>query len=133
MQEGINANHRPFGMGDVVGAGGDLLGAACEFATGKTLNDQRCDQAVTKQGQFFGFGIHAEVLYAPDHNPELGSSAMQMLCGEPQGAGHAVDSVVRRAAGTRPASSPSKWTRSCATRKRCAPIQPMDSSIPRVL
>src|ERR1700675_2160775 len=48
-----------------------------------------------------GFCIHAEVLHAPDHNPELGSSAMQMLCGEPQGAGHAAVSVIRRPSGAR--------------------------------
>jgi hypothetical protein len=37
-------------MGDVVGAGGDLLGAAREFAAWKTFNYQRCDQAEAKQG-----------------------------------------------------------------------------------
>src|SRR5260370_38203348 len=112
-------------MGDVVGAGGDLLGAAREFTTGKTLNDQRCDQAVTKQGQFFGFCLHSEVLHAPDHNPELGPSAMQMLCGEPQGAGPAADNVVSRAAGTRHASSPSKWTYGSQNSIRCAALHPL--------
>ena len=47
--------------------------------------------------------------------------------------GTPAESVVRRAAGTRQASSPSKWTRSCENRKRCAAIHPMDSNIPRVL
>src|SRR5260370_6588421 len=72
-------------MGDVVGAGGDLLGAAREFAAGKTFDYQGRDQPEAKQSQFFGFGIHAENLHAPDDNQERRSSAMQMLCGEPSG------------------------------------------------
>ncbi len=65
IQQRIDGNRRPFRMGDVVVAGGDLLSAAREFATGKTFNYQRRDQSVAKQRQFFGFGIHAENLHAP--------------------------------------------------------------------
>jgi len=43
IEQCIDANRRPFRMGDVVVAGGDLLGAACEFAAGKTFDHQRRD------------------------------------------------------------------------------------------
>src|SRR5208283_4622242 len=133
IEQRIDGNRRSFRMGDVVGAGSDLLGAAREFAAGKTFNYQLRDQPEAKQSQFFGFGIHAKNLQAPDDNQERRSSAMQMLCREPQGAGHAEASVVRRPVGMRHAGQPSRWTRSCENRKRCAAIHPMDSSIRRVL
>src|SRR4029077_9223784 len=57
IEQCIDGNRRSFRMRDVVGAGGDLLGAAREFTAGKTLDDQGCDQPVAKQRQFFGFGI----------------------------------------------------------------------------
>jgi hypothetical protein len=43
IQQRIDGNRRPFRMGDVVVASGDLLGAAREFAAGKTLDYQRSD------------------------------------------------------------------------------------------
>ena len=39
-------------------AGGDLLGTPGEFAAGQGFQDQRCDQAVPEEGDFFGLGIH---------------------------------------------------------------------------
>src|SRR6266550_3750357 len=80
IEQRIDGNRRSFRMRDVVGASGDFLGTAREFAAGKTFDHQRRDQPVAKQGQFFGFGIHAENLHAPDDNQERRSSAMQMLC-----------------------------------------------------
>src|SRR5438132_7275968 len=58
---------------------------------------------------------------------------MQMLCGKAQESGRAEASVIRRPAGTRDAGQPSRWTRSCENRKRCAAIHPMDSSIRKAL
>ena len=39
LQQGIGGDSRPFGIGKVVVASGNLLGTACEFAARKTLND----------------------------------------------------------------------------------------------
>jgi hypothetical protein len=43
IQQRIDGNRRPFRIGDVVVAGGDLLSAAREFAAGKGLDHQRRD------------------------------------------------------------------------------------------
>ena len=48
-------------MGNVVEAGGDLLGAAGEFAAGQRFQHQRRDEAVTEQRDFFGFVVHGVV------------------------------------------------------------------------
>ena len=64
IQQRIDGNGGAFGIGDVVVAGGDLFGAAGEFAARQRFQHQRRDQAVAEQGEFFGFGIHGENLLA---------------------------------------------------------------------
>ena len=51
-------------------AGGDLLGAAGEFAAGQRFQHQRRNQSVAEQGDFFGFGIHEEDLLSQKHKAE---------------------------------------------------------------
>src|SRR5256885_6919003 len=51
IEQCINGNRRSFRMGDVVSAGGDLLGAAREFTAGKTFNDQRRSEEHTSELQ----------------------------------------------------------------------------------
>src|SRR6184192_380007 len=43
IEQCIDGNRRPFRMGDVVGAAGDLLGPAREFAAGKSFDYQLSD------------------------------------------------------------------------------------------
>src|SRR5207302_9435764 len=44
--------------GNVVVTGGNLLGAAGEFSARKSFEHQRGHEAVSKQGEFFSFGVH---------------------------------------------------------------------------
>ena len=62
IQQRIDRNRGAFGIRNVVVAGGDLLGAAGEFAAGQSFEHQRGDQAVAEQGEFFGFGIHERTI-----------------------------------------------------------------------
>src|SRR5438045_4691056 len=41
IEQRIDGNRRSFRMGDVIGARGNLLGTAREFAAGKTFNENR--------------------------------------------------------------------------------------------
>ena len=70
IQQRIHRNRSAFGMRNLVVAGGDLLGAAREFAAGQRFQHQRRDQPVTEQGDFFGFGIHEEDLLSQKHKAE---------------------------------------------------------------
>ena len=58
IQQRIDGNRNTFGIGDVVVTGGNLLGAAGEFSAGQSLEHQRGHEAVSKQGEFFSFGVH---------------------------------------------------------------------------
>ena len=68
-------------MRNLVVAGGDLLRAAGEFAAGQRFQDQRRDQPVPEQGDFFGFGIHEENLLSQKHKAKGIAGSMQKLCG----------------------------------------------------
>ncbi len=70
IQQGIHRNRSAFGIGNVVVAGGNLLGAAREFAAGQGFEHQRRNQAVAKQGEFFGFGIHRGISLSQKHTAE---------------------------------------------------------------
>ena len=112
-------------------AGGDLLGAAGEFAAGQRFQHQRCDQPVTEQGDFFGFGIHEEDLLSQKHKAEGIAGSMQKLCGGTQAGGAAGRSAAQRPSGARNAGQPNRWNRRSANRKRWAAIQPMDCNMCR--
>src|SRR4029453_1007878 len=64
VEQGIDRNCPAFGIRDVVEAGGDLLSAACEFSARQCFQHQRSNQTIPEQGEFFGFGVHAENLRA---------------------------------------------------------------------
>jgi hypothetical protein len=68
--------------------------------------------------------------YRPDHCPQCG--AKRPLTGHGFYCRTLVDVTFNGVLRIR-RYLPSKWTRSCENRKRCAAIHPMDSSIPRVL
>ena len=73
--------------GNVVEAGGDLLGAAGEFAAGQRFQHQRRDQAVTEQRDFFGFVVHEDFSPGQKHNGGRLRGSMQMVCGDAQAGG----------------------------------------------
>ena len=58
IQQRVHRDLAAGGMRDVVEAGGDLLGAAREFAAGQRLQHQGRNQPVTKERDFFGFVVH---------------------------------------------------------------------------
>src|SRR5271157_5472251 len=58
IQQRIDGNGNAFGIGDGVVTGGNLLGAAGEFSAGQSFEHQRSHEAVSKQGEFFSFGVH---------------------------------------------------------------------------
>ena len=58
FQQRIHRNRGAFGMRNLVVAGGDLLRAASEFATGQRFQHQRRNQSIAEQGNCFGLGIH---------------------------------------------------------------------------
>jgi hypothetical protein len=58
IQQRVHRDLAAGGMGNVVEAGGDLLGAAREFAAGQRFQHQRRDEAVTEERDFFGFVVH---------------------------------------------------------------------------
>jgi hypothetical protein len=70
-------------MREVVEAGGDLLGAAREFAAGQRLQHQGRNQPVAKQRDFFGLVVHDVVFFSwkASYGGRLRGS-MQMVCGE---------------------------------------------------
>ena len=126
IQQRIDGNRGALGIGDVVVAGGDLLGAAGEFAAGSDSKHQRGDQPVAEQGDFFGFGIHAESPCARTIRRER-ACTMQMLCVDAQVGGNAGRSAVAPPVAEREnAGQPNRWARSWENRKRWAAIQPMD-------
>ena len=106
-------------------AGGNLLGAAREFAARQRLQNQRGNETVAKQGDFFGFGMHARALLSQKHKAEGVARTRQELCVWPQAGGAAGRSAATRPWGARNAGQPSRWTRRSANRKRWAAIQPM--------
>jgi hypothetical protein len=58
IQQRIDGNRNAFGIGDVVVTGGNLLGTAGKFSAGQSFEHQRGNEAVSKQGEFFSFGVH---------------------------------------------------------------------------
>src|SRR5271165_7368057 len=62
IEQGIDGNGNAFGIGDVVVTGGDLLGAAGEFTARQGFQNQRRNYAVSKQGEFFSFGVHERTI-----------------------------------------------------------------------
>src|SRR5271165_799042 len=62
IQQRIDGNRNALGTGNVVVTGGHLLGAAGEFSAGKSFEHQRGYQAVSKQGEFFSFGVHERTI-----------------------------------------------------------------------
>jgi len=58
VEQRIDRDGAAFRIGDVVVAGGNLLGAAREFAAGQRLQHEWRDQTIAEQGNFFGFVIH---------------------------------------------------------------------------
>ena len=58
IQQRVHRDLAAGGMRNVVEAGGDLLGAAREFAAGQRLQHQGRNQPVAEQGDFFGFVVH---------------------------------------------------------------------------
>ena len=64
--------------------GGNLLGAAGEFAARQRLQHQRGDQPVAEQGDFFGFGIHRDDLLSQKHKAD-GPPAPGKSCVGPSG------------------------------------------------
>src|SRR5439155_10274230 len=63
IQQGIDGNRNAFGIGNVVMTGGNLLGAAGEFSARKSFEHQRGHEAVSKQGEFFSFGVHERTIH----------------------------------------------------------------------
>jgi hypothetical protein len=61
VQQRVHRDLATGGMGNVVEAGGDLLGAPGEFAAGQRFQHQRRDQAITEERDFFGFVVHGVV------------------------------------------------------------------------
>ena len=53
IQQRIDGNRSAFGIGDVVVTGGNLLGAAGEFAAGKGFEHQRRNQRRIETGRVF--------------------------------------------------------------------------------
>ena len=66
IQQGVHANRSALGAGDLVMPGGNLFGAPRQLTPRQRFQNQRGDQAVTEQGDFFSFGIHREHLPEPE-------------------------------------------------------------------
>src|SRR5258708_15075798 len=106
-------------MGNVVEAGGDLLGAPGEFAAGQRFQHQGRDQAITEERDFFGFVVHGVVFFSwTAAYGGRGRGSMQMVCGEAQAGAAAEETATRRPSGARPRGQPSKWQRTPPNRKR---------------
>jgi len=58
FQQGVDRNGGTFRVRDVVLASGDLLSTPGQLAAYERLDDQRRDQAITKESNFFEFTIH---------------------------------------------------------------------------
>ena len=64
VQQRVHRDLATGGMGNVVEAGGDLLGATSEFAAGQRFQHQGRNQAVSEERDFFGFVVHG-VAFSP--------------------------------------------------------------------
>src|SRR5260370_15141115 len=105
-------------MGDVVEAGGDLLGAPGELAPGQRFQHQRRDQAIPEERDFFGFVVHGVFFsWRSAYGGRLRGS-MQMVCGEAQEGAAAEETAARRPSGARPSGQPNRWQRTPPNRKR---------------
>src|SRR5262249_47384070 len=62
IEQGIDRERGALRIRDLIVARGNHFGAAGEFSTGKSLQHQGSDQAITEQGDFFRFRIHGEHL-----------------------------------------------------------------------
>ena len=58
IQQRVHRQRAAAGIRDVIEAGGDLLGASCQFTAGQCFQYQRRNESVTEQSGFFGFVIH---------------------------------------------------------------------------
>jgi hypothetical protein len=65
FQQRVHRQRTAARIGNVVLAGGDLLGTPSEFAAGQFFQDQRRDDAIAKESDFFGFVIHRCFLSRP--------------------------------------------------------------------
>ena len=65
VQQRVHRDLAAVRVGNVVEAGGEFLGAACEFAAGQRLQHQWCNQAITEERDFFSFVIHGVVFFSP--------------------------------------------------------------------
>src|SRR5215208_2593223 len=137
-------------MRDLVVAGGNLLCAAREFPAGQRFQHKRCDQPVTEQGDFFGFGIHEEDLLSQKHKAKGIAGSMQKLCGAlrreapPGGARHnarpeletpasPTGGIANRRTGNGERRS-SRWTATCpglGGRRSALPLELSTTSTPR--
>lgn len=63
IEQTIDGNRRPSGIGEIVVTTGNLPSAPCQFPRRKAeFQNQRRNEAVAKQRDFLGFGIHLESL-----------------------------------------------------------------------
>ena len=128
LQQRVDRDLAAGGVGDVVEAGGDLLGAACQLAAGQRFQHQRGDETVTEEGDFFGFVvIHRDRAYG-------GKAAELHANGVWGGSGRGGAGGGERHGGRRERANggqPSRCWRRSPNRKRWARIQPVDSSMAR--
>jgi hypothetical protein len=58
LQQRVHRDLAPGGVGNVIEARGDLLGAARQLAARQRFEHERGDESVTEESDFFGFVIH---------------------------------------------------------------------------
>ena len=124
IQQRVHRDLAARGMGDVVEARGDFLGAARQFAAWQRLQHQRGDESVTEECDFFGFVFHRDVFLLDVSLRRKAAASIQMVCGEAQAGAAAEENAARRPSGARPRGQPSRCWRRPENRKRCAGIQP---------
>lgn len=108
LQHGFRTHRAAAGMRDVILARGDLLSASGEFAARQGFQDQRRDDAITEEGDFFGFVLHDCFRSMPKPTAEGGGRSRQMVCGDPQAGALEGDNVARRPSGDRERGQPSR-------------------------
>src|SRR5580700_2931284 len=58
IEQGVDRKRSALGVGDLILTSGDLFGPAREFTARQHLQNQRSDESIAKQGDFFGPRVH---------------------------------------------------------------------------